>query len=325
MATTLCCSGRAGREAERTRSRLALSTLIAGFLTALAPEEVAPGARLIIGRVFPEGDARVLNLSGSAVVRVLEQVTGRTEGLWQAGDNAVDFGQAVQAALTQAGHTPQGEPLGLLEVYHTFEDIAGAAGPGSRERKDNLLAALLRRASPLEAKCLVKTVVGEMRHGASEGMVLDGIARAANLPPALVRRANQSAGDLGLVAALALSAGAEGLEHLPPRPGQPLKPMLAQPVAGVADAFRILGNGLALEYKLDGARLQIHKDGDVIRLFSRNLADMSDSLPDVVEPGARQRPGAAYHHGRRSHRRIRRGQAAAVSDADAATGPCARH
>jgi len=270
-----------GEELSRTRSRLKLAELIAGFLTSLSADEVAPATRLIIGRVFAEGDERVLNLSGQAVARVLERVCGGTLS-WEAAAGTVDFGEAVQALLDRAGHRAAGQPLALLDVQQAFEQIAAATGPGSRERKDDLLEALLRQASPLEAKYIVKALVREMRHGANEGMVLDGIARAANLPPALVRRANQSAGDLGLVASLALSKGVAGLEHLPPRPGQPLKPMLAQTAADVAEALSVLGSSVALEYKLDGARVQVHKNGDQVRLFSRHLADITDSLPEVA-------------------------------------------
>jgi len=273
-----------GEQLNATRSRLKLADLIAAFLNALLPEEVAPATRLLIGRAFPESDARVLNLSGSAVVRVLERILAKPEENWLAagGEDAVDFGQNVQLILEHAGHQPQGRPLALLEVQRTFEDIADTMGPGSRERKDDLLQSLLRRASSVEAKYIVKTVVREMRHGVSEGMVLEGIARAAGVPTALVRKANQNSGDIGLVASLALSKGAAGLEHLPPSPGRPLKPMLAQTAASVADAFATLGGRMALEYKLDGARVQIHKEGNQVRLFSRHLSELTNSLPEVV-------------------------------------------
>jgi len=271
-----------GEELSITRSRIRLAELIAGFLTSLTNEEVAPATRLIIGRIFPEGDARILNLSGSAVARVLANIIGRAENNWAAAGDSVDFGEAVEAVLNHAGHQPSGHPLQMMEVYRTFELIAEVTGPRSRERKDTLLEDLLRRSSPLEAKYIVKAVVGEMRHGVNEGMVIEGIARAAHLPAALVRRANQSAGDIGLVASLALSRGAEALEHLPPRPGRPLKPMLAQTATDVAEAFHILGSDLALEYKLDGARVQVHKNGPEVRLFSRHLADISESLPEVI-------------------------------------------
>ena len=274
-----------GEELSSTRSRLKLAGLIAAFLTSLASEEVAPATRLIIGRVFPEGDARILNVSGSAVVRVLERLLGKPEGGWwdTGGDEGVDFGQTVQLLLEHAGYRPQGESPGLLEIYRVFEEIAGASGPGSRERKDDLLEGLLRRASPLEAKYIVKTVVREMRHGVNEGLVLEGIARAAGVPAPLVRKANQSTGDIGLVASLALSKGAAGLEHLPPQLGRALKPMLAQTAADVEEAFAVLGGNLALEYKLDGARVQIHKQGDQVRLFSRQLSDLTVSLPEVAK------------------------------------------
>lgn len=287
--TAFAALAQLGEELSATRSRLQVAGLIAAFLRSLDPPEIAPGARLIIGRVFAESDARVLNLSGSAVSRVVAQLLGeRAAAAWQAGDGALDFGEAVQRVLAAAGHTALGEPLGLLDVYHTLEEIASALGPGSREAKEALLLGLLRRASPVEAKYIVKTLVREMRHGASEGMLLEGIARAAGAPAALVRKANQSAGDVGLVAELALAGGSAALaQGLPASIGRPLKPMLAQTAASVGEAFQMLGGALALEYKLDGARVQIHKQGPSVKLFSRHLSDLTPSLPDVAALAAR--------------------------------------
>jgi DNA ligase 1 len=277
--TSFAAMAALNEELAATRSRIKLAELIAAFLRSLAADEVAPATRLIIGRIFPEGDARTLNLSSNAVVRVLQRIVPLD---WSATSDSVDFGGAAQVLLQRAAHQAAGEALSLLDVYHAFEEIAAASGARSRERKDTLLEALLRRSSAVEAKYIIKAVVGEMRHGVSEGIVLDGIARAAAVPADLVRRANQSAGDLGLVAGLALSKGAPGLDQMPLRPGHPLKPMLAQTASDVAEAFATLGGKLGLECKLDGARLQIHKNGDEIHLFSRQLADLTDSLPDVV-------------------------------------------
>ena len=178
---------------------------------------------------------------------------------------------------------PQEPPLTLLDVYETFEEIAETMGPGSRGKKEGLLRSLLARAEPLEAKYIVKDILGEMRHGVSEGMMLEAISLAAGAEKEAVRRANMLCGDLGAVAEIALMGGNEGLKAVAVRIGRPLKPMLAQTAENIAEAFEYHKGKIALEYKLDGARVQIHKDGEWVRIFSRRLSDVTGSLPDVVE------------------------------------------
>jgi DNA ligase-1 len=141
---------------------------------------------------------------------------------------------------------------------------------------------MLKRASAVEAKYLVKVIYGEVRHGVSEGIMLDAIAKATGIKARVVRRANQLWGDLGEVALIALREGAEGLARATLRLFRPVKPMLAQTAEDMAEAFESLDGQLALEYKLDGARVQIHRRGDEVRIYSRQLSDVTDSLPDVV-------------------------------------------
>jgi DNA ligase-1 len=177
---------------------------------------------------------------------------------------------------------PQPPPLKILDLFHTLEEIAETAGRGSRARKEALLRGLLQRASALEAKYLAKIIYQEMRHGASEGVMLEGIAQAAGVKSRLVRRANQLWGDVGEVALVALTEGEAGLKKASVRLFRPLKPMLAQTADDLAEALDHYEGQVALEYKLDGARVQIHRQGDEVRIFSRNLADVTGSLPDVA-------------------------------------------
>ncbi len=274
-----------GEKLEAARARKAMSALVAKYLRSVSESEIAPAARMIIGRVFPERQGRPLNLSAAAVVRVVNQVVKTSAEQRQViASEAVDFGQSVQMIYERGARTrPRGSPLALQEVWSAFKDIAAGSGPGSRQRKDEILCALLQRATPLEAKYIVKVAVGEMRHGVSEGLLLDAIALAADAPPKLVRRANMLVGDVGAVAEVALLNGREGLERSSVELGRPIKPMLAQTAASVGEAFDLLGPQLALEYKLDGARVQIHKDGQRVWLFSRRLSDLTASLPEVRE------------------------------------------
>jgi len=194
----------------------------------------------------------------------------------------------------------------VLDVQRAFEAIAETAGQGSRGRKAELLRSLLLRATPVEAKFIAKNVLGEMRHGVSEGIMLEAIAQAAEVKPALVRRANQRCGDPGEVAAIALQSGRDGLEAIPVRIGRPLQPMLAQTADEVAEAFAAHGGALALEYKLDGARVQIHKSRETVHIFSRQLSDVTASLPEIV---------AQVREGLRAKEAIVEGELIAVDEA----------
>ena len=273
-----------GEELERTTSRLEMARLIANFLHGLSREEIAPAVRLTIGQVFPPWDGRTLNLSWAAVSKAMGELTQASEEQRRAiAADAVDGGEAVKLLLERARKRPPREPpLTLLEVYRAFEQIAETSGRGSRARKEALLRSLLERAAPVGAKLIAKNVLSEMRHGVSEGIMLEAIARAAGMKASLARRANMICGDLGEVAEIALTEGEAGLKGIPLRLGRPLKPMLAQTAEDVAEAFAYHQGQIALEHKLDGARVQIHADGPQVRIFSRRLSDVTGSLPDVV-------------------------------------------
>jgi DNA ligase-1 len=192
---------------------------------------------------------------------------------------------------------PAGPPLTLTGVSAAFAGIAAAAaGSGSRQRRVALLADLFRRATPVQAKVLAKIIVGEMRHGVQEGIVLDAIAALGAVPAAAVRRAHQALGDIGELAALVRTDPA-ALASVTVRLFNPIAPMLAQSAADVAAAFAALGGRLALEWKLDGARVQIHTQGDRVRIFSRRLQDITRSLPDVAEAARDAAAESAVYEG----------------------------
>ncbi|MCJ7667608.1 MAG: ATP-dependent DNA ligase [Anaerolineae bacterium] len=274
-----------GERLEKTKKRLELAALIADFLKGLTPEEIGPGVRLLIGQVFPEWDSRALNLSWRAVSNILQGLTApKKSDLAAIQAEAVDGGEWARLLLERARIEPlEPPPLPLLEVYRTFEEIAETAGPGSRRKREELLNSLFLRAQSVEAKYIVKNVVGEMRHGVSEGILLDSIAQAAEIPKKLTHRANMLCGDLGEVASIALTEGEGGLNRIKPQLFRPLKPMLAQMAYDVAQAFQEHKGKTALEYKLDGARVQIHKTGEEVRIYSRNLSEVTPSLPEVVD------------------------------------------
>jgi DNA ligase-1 len=172
--------------------------------------------------------------------------------------------------------------LTLREVEDTFARIRGCSGPGAVRERVRLARGLLEAATPDEQEFLIRLVLGELRQGALEGLMAEAVARAAQLPARSVRRALMLSGDLGAVAAAALERGRVGLDSFAVRPLHPLQPMLAQPAADVEQALGRLGQA-GIEYKLDGARVQVHKQGETVRVFSRQGNDVSESVPELVD------------------------------------------
>ncbi|MCW3978680.1 MAG: ATP-dependent DNA ligase, partial [Candidatus Bathyarchaeota archaeon] len=240
---------------EATTKRKEKTSLIAEFLRGLEPDEVAPAVLLVVGAIFPEFDPRTLEVGWRTMNRVLEG--GR------------------QTTLLD-------EPLTIGRVRDTLSRIAEASGPGSRRVKSGLLEGLISRADQEEVEVLVRIIFGEMRIGVNEGVMLEGIAEAVGVSTVLVRRALMLTGDLGEVARVALEEGEEGLRGVRMRMFVPLKPMLASMSYDMGEVIEEHGGVTAFEYKFDGARIQIHRRDDDIRVFSRRLSDVTESLPDVV-------------------------------------------
>jgi ATP-dependent DNA ligase I len=187
---------------------------------------------------------------------------------------------ALQAAMPQPASEPS---LELSEVDATLEQISRVpAGKGSTQERQRLLRDLLARATGAEQHFLFRLVIGELRQGAVEGLMLEAVAKAAGVPPEQIRRARMMAGDLPTVAKTALAGDAAGLGGFATQLFRPVHPMLAGSAENAEVAIEELGEA-ALEYKLDGARIQIHKSGDQVSVFSRRLNDVTVAVPDIVE------------------------------------------
>ena len=267
----------------QTQSRLQMAELAGDFLAALNLEEAEAAARFMIGRALPVGDEAKLNISGRAVWRVAAEITEALDRGEDIFAEAVDFGDAVEIVMRLRTDEPA-PTLTIAEVERQLREIAAVEGRQARKRKLDVLRGLLIRATALEAKYLAKILIREMRHGMSEGVMLEAIAHATGRPIAEVRRINMMQGDPGRVLrALRGDAVTDSPASTPTLAVRPLKPMLAQPADTIADAFAILGPRIALEHKLDGARVQIHGIGGRIRIFSRRLNEITPSLPEIVE------------------------------------------
>ena len=179
--------------------------------------------------------------------------------------------------------------LTLAAVDSAFEQVAAMRGRGSTAARVQQLRDLLARATRDEQDFLGRLLYGEIRQGALESVITDAVARAAGLPAARVRRAVMMAGGLGPVARVALGETAPDLSRFSLRVFHPVQPMLAQSADGVDDALARFG-AMALDYKLDGARVQVHKDETEVRVFTRHLRDVTAAVPEVVETVGRLPP-----------------------------------
>jgi DNA ligase 1 len=189
-------------------------------------------------------------------------------------------GSAIRASHPEtAARSPA---LELRDVDAAFGMIATIAGRGSSREKAAALRALLARATSEEQDFLVRLLFGELRQGALEGVLLDAVARASKISSTIIRRAAMMAGDLGAVARAALEHGESGLSAFSVRLFQPVQPMLADTAETIGAALQSLGEA-ALEFKMDGARIQIHKAGGDVRVFTRNLRDVTPAAPEIVE------------------------------------------
>jgi DNA ligase 1 len=190
----------------------------------------------------------------------------------------VGVGWAALKELPEPATEPALEVLEVDEAMTRLKEISGA---GSQAARRQLLAELFSRATEHEHRLLVGLFLGELRQGALEGVMADAVAKAAGVPVADVRRAAMLAGDLAAVAEVAIREGSEGLARFRLVPRQPIGPMLAQTASDISSGIERVERPY-VEWKLDGARIQAHRVGDEVAVFTRNLADITDRVPEIV-------------------------------------------
>ncbi|MGX1701921.1 ATP-dependent DNA ligase [Microbacterium sp. NPDC055357] len=185
--------------------------------------------------------------------------------------STVDVVHAAEPALT------------LADVDAALTALARAEGPGSAAVRRATLESLAARTTATEWDFVARVILGELRTGALEGVLVDAVAKAAGRPVAAVRRAAMLSGDLGETARIALTEQADALDAVGLVVGRPVLPMLAGTAPTAGEAITTLGGAASVEFKLDGARIQVHRDGDDVRVFTRTLADVTHRLPEIVE------------------------------------------
>lgn len=269
---------------EATSSKLEKTSILADFYsnTPRGLLEIVP--HLTMGRIFSEVSPLELGIGPGLLYDAICFVTGvskdelktviREEG---------DAGKATERLFSNKRQaTLFSEKLTVGKVYENFDKIARISGAGTQGRKNKLLVELLSDATPVEARYLVRTILGELRAGVAEGIVRDAISKGFDVQPQLVERAYMLTNDFGRVAVTAMEKGEKGLKKLTVKVGVPLKPMLAQLAPSIEKALGDIGKA-AFEIKYDGARIQIHKEGDEIRFYSRRLENVTHALPDILE------------------------------------------
>jgi DNA ligase-1 len=258
---------------------------IAEFLSSIEPSEVSYAALLIAGRIFAESDQRSLNVSWSGIISSLQQVIDiKPSDVNRIYDG--DIGEAVASLMESGQYARQSslfeEHLTILSVKSAIERIASLSGKGSKSEREAVLANLLRNASPRESRYLVAILLGDTRTGVSDAMLIEAIAEAYSIESVLVRRAWSFCGDLGGVAETAKMSGERGVRSINIQLFTPIRPMLATPAQKIDDVFTTSSPTYCIEYKYDGARVQIHKKGKVAKIYSRRMTDVTESMPEIV-------------------------------------------
>jgi DNA ligase-1 len=243
-------------ELEKTPSRLAKIAAAADYLRRLEPDEIRPGVAFLSGRPFPISDPRTLDIGPGA------------------------FSHAAEVPESETGVVP---PLRILDVAANFAQIAKASGKGSRGQKYARLRELVEMASAHDRPILFRLLHNELRIGLHDGLIQEAIARASGSELKTVRRAALFLSDLAEVASIALTEGATGLQQVDIKLFVPLLPMLSELSQNFDEILKAHNGKTALEYKYDGARVQIHKDREQTRIWSRRLTEVTASLPEIAD------------------------------------------
>ena len=269
---------------EATTKRLEKTDIIADYLKTLDSDTIEKVGLLILGTVFPAWSSEEIGIGGKLVERAVAEAVGTTTA---AVEDAVrdegDIGLAcVKLYAKKSQVTFFSQPLTIDFVFNSLRKLSQISGSRSTNRKIAVLLELLSQASATEAKYLTRTITEELRIGVGDGIVRDAIAQAFDIDKAVVERAQMLTNDFSVVARTAKEEGEEGLKKLNLTPGTPVKPMLAQLAPPLDEIIPEMGRALC-DTKYDGIRLQVHRKGDEINIFTRRLENITNALPEIVE------------------------------------------
>lgn len=269
---------------ERTSSRLEMTELLSELFRKTPRSLIARVVYLTQGKLHPDFEGIEIGVAEKLAVRAVAQATGTPqEVVARQLSREGDLGTVVEKLLSHKTHKPT---LTVDEVYETLDQVARISGAGAQAAKLERLAQLLARATPLEAKYIVRTATGKLRMGVGDMTVLDALAAVfgggRQARPVLERAYNLTS-DLGYVAQIVAEGGLEATRKIRVVVGKPIRPMLAERLSDPEELLRKLGGRCIAEYKYDGERVQIHKDAKAVTLYSRRLERITDQYPDVVD------------------------------------------
>ena len=271
---------------EHTPSYLEKNSLIVDLLKRTPAEEMERVVLFLLGRPWPAYVSKETGVGLQQLKKAIVQASGYSPPdvdklMKQVGD----LGEvAEQLSAKKKQVTLFTEQLTVKKVFENIKQLPEITGEGSVDRKIASIAELLTSSTPLEAKFVVRTVIGDLRIGVAEGRLRDAIASAFNVRPEVVEYAYMLMTDYSIVAKAVATGGEKGLEKLGVIVGHPVNPMLAQRAETIDEVLERMKGKAAFEIKLDGIRVQVHKDGDKVSLFTRRMEDYTNMFPDLVDP-----------------------------------------
>lgn len=274
------------QDLDSTTKRLEKTSILADFLRKVGDEEpeILPIVTLFsLGRVFPTWSEEELGIGSKLLMKALSMVIGvRPKDVEDQMQETGDIGLAAEKLYRNKSQSTlfTRSPLTIEKVYRNLVSMAEISGKRAQQKKIDILMELLSAASPQEAKYIARTVLEELRVGVGEGTIKDAISESFVIPKEVTERAHMLTNDMGLVAQVAKNEGEQGLRKLSLKPGKPVKPMLAQLSPGIEVSIAEMGWALC-ETKYDGIRVQIHRHGEEIDIFTRRLENIGHAIPEI--------------------------------------------
>ncbi len=291
---------------EKTSKRLEKTYYLADFLKKTPDEDIPVITLLIQGRLFPLWDSRELGVADKLIIKAIAKATGKEvekiNDFWR---EIGDLGNVAEhLGKKKSQSTLFSKKLDVKKVFTNLQKLAGLVGQGTVDQKVGLIAELLTSAEPLEARYIVRTTLNDLRVGVGDGSIRDAIVWSSfdfkydkngitwedekterveyNRINSIVENAYNLLNDFSEVALIARK-GEKKLVNVELKIGNPIKVMLAQKAQNISEAFETVGKPAQFEFKMDGFRMQIHKKDDFIQIFTRNLEDVTDQFPEVVD------------------------------------------
>ena len=271
---------------EHTPSYLKKNSVIVELLKHTPAEEMERVVLLLLGKPWPAYVSKETGVGLQQLKKAVAKAAGYSSDevdklMRQVGD----LGEVAKQLLGKKRQvTLFAEQLTVKKVFENVKQLPEITGEGSVDRRIASIAELLTSSTPLEAKFIVRTVIGDLRIGVAEGRLRDAIASAFDVRPGVVEHAYMLTTDYSIVAKTVATGGEKGLEKLGVAVGHPVNPMLAQRAETIDEVLKRMGGKAAFEIKLDGIRVQVHKDGDKVSLFTRRMEEYTKMFPDIIDP-----------------------------------------